>query len=314
MKHVLAIDIGGTKLAVGVVREDGTQLSRGRTPTDVPNGPDAAVERLIALCRQTVADAGLSLGDIALIGIGCGGPLDPRAGVTLNPPNLPGWEDFPLVKRVQEGLGRTAHLDNDANAAVLGEHRFGAGRGFAHLVYFTVSTGVGGGVVLDDRLYAGAHGNAAELGHLQVSYDGWPCACGGRGCLEAFCSGTNIARRAQQTASNRLIALAGGKERITTEHVLAAVREHDAPAMKVWADTVEVLSAGVASAINAFNPQRVIIGGGVTAAGPLLFEPLARLSLARAMKPLAAGVDVVPAQLGDQVGVMGAAAVALSKI
>ncbi len=311
-RYVLAIDIGGTKLAAGVVAEDGSQLSRGRAPTEVVKGPDAAVERLLGLSREVIAKAGSP--PIALVGIGCGGPLDPRTGVTLNPPNLPGWENFPLVARVRDGLGIAAYLDNDANAAVLGEHRFGAGRGYQHLVYFTVSTGVGGGVILDGRLYQGSTGNAAELGHLQVSYDGWACPCGGQGCVEAFASGTNIARRARATASERLIALAGSREAITTEHVVAAVREGDVEAAKVWEATVQVLAAGVASAINAFNPQRVIIGGGVTAAGPLLFEPLSRLALARAMKPLANGVDVVPAQLADQVGVMGAAAVALSHL
>lgn len=312
MRHVLAIDIGGTKLAAGVVGEDGTQLSKGRAPTEVEKGPHAAVERLIVLCRDVIAQA--QVPRVELAGIGCGGPLDPRTGVTLTPPNLPGWEDFPLVALVERGLGVKAYLDNDANAAVLGEHRFGAGRGFAHLVYVTLSTGIGGGVILDGRLYQGSNGNAAELGHLQVNYDGWACPCGGRGCLEAFASGTNIARRARESASPALIAMAGSREGITTEHVVAAVRENDAAAVRVWEETLEVLSAGVASMINAFNPQRVIIGGGVAAAGPLLFEPLSRLALARAMKPLAKGVDLVPAELGDQVGVMGAAAVALSHL
>lgn len=312
MRHVLAIDIGGTKLAAGVVREDGTQLSRGRAPTDVAKGPHAAVERLVALCKDVIAQAGV--GDVALIGIGCGGPLDPRTGVTLTPPNLPGWEDFPLVARVEQGLGVKAYLDNDANAAVLGEHRFGAGRGYQHLVYVTISTGVGGGVILDGRLYQGSNGNAAELGHLSMMWNGWECPCGSRGCIEAFCSGTNIARRARETASERLISLAGAREAITTEHVVAAVREGDGPATAVWSETMEVLGAGVASMINAFNPQRVIVGGGVASVGALLFEPLSRIALGRAMKPLAKGVDVVPAQLGDQVGVMGAAAVALSHL
>lgn len=314
MPHVLAIDIGGTKLAAGVVRDDGTQLSRGRVPTLVEQGPNAAIERLVALCRQVVADAKLELKDLALIGIGCGGPLDPRTGVTLTPPNLPGWEDFPLVAKVESALGLEAWLDNDANAAVLGEHRFGAGRGYQHLVYVTVSTGIGGGVILDGRLYQGATGNAAELGHLSVQYDGWECPCGSRGCLEAYASGTNIARRARLTASSALVKLAGSVEAITTHHVVEAVRAKDPAAVKVWDDTLEVLGAGVAGMINAFNPQRVIVGGGVTSAGALFFEPLARIALGRAMKPLARGVDLVPAQLGDQVGVMGAAAVALSKL
>jgi glucokinase len=300
---VLAIDIGGTKLAAGVVRDDGVQLSRGRVPTDVGQGPDAAVERLLALCRQVVAQAGLRLSELPAVGVGCGGPLDTRRGVTLAPPNLPGWDEFPLVSKLEAALGRPVHLDNDANAAALGEHRFGAGRGFRHLVYLTISTGIGGGVILDDRLYRGANGNAAELGHIQVSYDGWPCPCGGQGCIEAFASGTHIARRAREKT---------GRPELTSHDVVAGVRAGDSWALAVWDDTLQVLSAGIASMINAFNPQRVIIGGGVTAAGELLFEPLRRLALARAMKPLAQGVDLVPAQLEDQVGVMGAAAVAFA--
>jgi glucokinase len=303
MPHVLAIDIGGTKLAAGVVRDDGVQVSRGRVPTDVAKGPDAAVERLVALSHQVVAQAGLKLDDVSAIGVGCGGPLDPKKGVLLNPPNLPGWEHYPLVAKLQAALGRPVHLDNDANAAVLGEHRFGAGRGFHHLVYVTLSTGIGGGVILDDRLYRGANGNAAELGHIQVSYDGWRCPCGGQGCIEAYASGTNIARRAREKT---------GRAELTSHDVVTAARADEAWAVEVWNDTLQVLGAGVASMINAFNPQRVIIGGGVTAAGDLLFVPLRKLALGRAMKPLAAIVDIVPAELGDQVGVMGAAALALS--
>jgi glucokinase len=303
--HVLAIDIGGTKLAAGVVRDDGVQLSRGRSPTDVAQGPDAAMERLVTLCRQVVADARISLDDIAAVGVGCGGPLDTKRGVTLAPPNLPGWDEYPLVRKLESALGRPVQLDNDANAAALGEHRFGAGRGFEHLVYFTISTGIGGGVILGNRLYRGANGNAAELGHIQVKYDGWPCACGGQGCIEAFASGTNIARRAREKT---------GRADVTTQDVVSAARAKEPWALEVWDDTVQVLSAGIASAINAFNPQRVILGGGVTAAGDLLFEPVRRLALSRAMKPLAKGVDIVHAQLADQVGVMGAAAVALSAL
>jgi glucokinase len=299
---VLAIDIGGTKLAAAVVREDGTVVTRGRVPTEPEKGPAAALERLLELCRKLIGEAGFTVDALDGVGVASAGPLDGRRGVLLSAPNLSGWSEFPLVFTLEEGLGRSVRFENDASAAALAEHRFGAGRGFDHLVYFTLSTGIGGGVILDGRLYRGATGNAAELGHLQLSYDGWPCPCGGRGCLEAFASGSAIARRAREKT---------GRGTLTTPEVVEAVRAKEAWAVALWDETMQVLGAGIASTINAFNPQRIILGGGVTAAGELLFEPLRRIALGRAMPALAKGVDVVPAQLGDDVGVLGAAALAL---
>jgi glucokinase len=299
---VLAIDIGGTKLAAAVVREDGVVVTRGRVPTQPEKGPAAALERLLGLCRQLIGEAGLTVDALDGVGVASAGPLDARRGVLLSPPNLVGWSEFPLVFTLEEGLGRSVRFENDASAAALAEHRFGAGRGLDHLVYFTLSTGIGGGVILDGRLYRGATGNAAELGHLQLSYDGWPCPCGGRGCLEAFASGSAIARRAREKT---------GRSTLTTPDVVEAVRAKEPWAVALWDETMEVLGAGIASTINAFNPQRIILGGGVTAAGELLFEPLRRIARGRAMPALAKGVDVMPAQLGDDVGVLGAAASAL---
>ena len=193
---VLGIDIGGTKLAVGLVTPAGELLAQVREPSRASEGPDALIERAVGMSRAALAEAGLSLDAIGAIGVGCGGPLDPWRGVVLNALNNPGWIDIPLVARLEEALGRPTFLDNDANAPALGEHRFGAGRGVRHLVYLTISTGVGGGLILDDRLYRGENGYAGELGHISVRVGGRPCHCGSTGCIEAYCSGTNIAIRA----------------------------------------------------------------------------------------------------------------------
>ncbi|MGE5676360.1 MAG: ROK family protein, partial [Mycobacterium leprae] len=285
-KVILGIDIGGTKLAAGVVTMDGRQISEDRVPSYASEGPDAVIERLIALCRRVVELAGVSWEQIIAAGVGCGGPLDPKTGVIMEPPNLPGWIDIPLVDRLQKALGIPVYLDNDANAAALGEFRFGAGRGVQNLVYLTVSTGIGGGIIIGGQLYQGENGNAGELGHMSVSYNGRACNCGGRGCLEAYCSGTSIATRAREAVAaddsySLLLKLAGTPERITAETLAAALDQYDPMAMQVWAETIEILGAGIASVINVFNPQRVVLGGGITNFGDKLFVPLRQQAMGR---------------------------------
>lgn len=313
---ILGIDIGGTKLAVGVATPGGRLLSDLQRPSDAADGPDAMIERVVEMSRAVVADAGLELEQIDAIGIGCGGPLDPWRGVILNALNNPGWINVPLVAHIEAELGRPAQLDNDANAAALGEHRFGAGRGVASMVYLTVSTGVGGGLILDDRLYHGANGNAGELGHISVRVSGGrPCHCGSVGCIEAYCSGTNIAERMRE-------ALAGGATSsirrdpadITAADVADAARDGDPLAGTVWAESMELLGGGIVSIIHAFNPELVVLGGGVTRAGDLFFDPVRRVVAERAMPWLAEAVRIVPAELGGMTGVLGAVAVAVERI
>lgn len=311
---ILGIDIGGTKLAAGVATADGEVLAHGRRPSGAADGPDAMIERTVELARAVVADAGLSLGEVARIGIGCGGPLDPWRGVILNALNNPGWIDVPIVARIEEALGRPAYLDNDANAAAMGEHRFGAGRGVRNLVYLTVSTGVGGGVILDDRLISGENGNAAELGHISVKVDGRPCHCGAIGCIETYCSGTAIADRTREQLAatddpSRLRDLA--PMAITAEVVSAAARDGDPLAGAIWDETMTLLGAGITSIIHAFNPRLVILGGGVTRSGEQLFEPVRRTVAERAMPWLRQVVRIEPAALGEMTGILGAVAVAL---
>lgn len=298
---ILGLDIGGTKLAAGVLAPDASLLGWQVGPSSA-DGPDAVIERLIALARQGVADSGVGWEKIEAIGVGVGGPLDAERGVVLNPPNLPGWQDVHLGALLEAALRRPIAMDNDANAAVLGEHRFGAGRGTRNMVYLTISTGIGGGVIEDGCLLRGATGNAAEIGHMSLCYDGWPCVCGGRGCLEAFASGTNIARRYRE---------AGGAPGATAKDVAERAAAGDALASRAWDDTTEVLGAAIASAINLFDPEIVVLGGGVTGAGEMLFEPVRRIARSRVLRRAAAAVPIVPSALGTQLGVYGAAAVAL---
>jgi glucokinase len=301
---VLAFDIGGTKLAAGVVDAAGTVHSFAVVPTDAARGPEDGMRRLFELGRRTVSESGIPWEQIELIGIGCGGPLDPVSGVLIAPPHLTGWVDVPLVERAEEALGRPAVLENDATAAAAGEHRFGAGAGTSNMIYLTISTGVGGGSVVDGRLYRGASGNGGELGHVTVDWQGRVCrGCGRRGCLEAYVSGTSIAERAAEA----------GLTGATAADVAAAAREGDARAIAVWDETVEALACGVTSIVNLFDPELVVVGGGVSATGEQLLAPVRERVHAQAMDPAGRSVRIVTAALGDRVGVVGAAAIAIER-
>ena len=314
--HVLALDVGGTKLAAGVVARDGSVRSRLVAPSRVEEGPDAMIARHLQLGRDAVEESGVLWAGIRAVGIACGGPLDPRAGIIQSPLSLPGWDDIPLVAIVSEALNRPAVVDNDATAAALAEWWYGAGarREVQDLVYLTISTGVGGGLVLDGRVYRGAEWNAGELGHLTVDYRGRRCACGRRGCLEAYASGTNIAARARE-------ALAGGDEpsslraipALTARDVAEASAAGDALAGRIWTETTEMLGSAVANILDVFNPELVVLGGGVTRAGRQLLDPVREIGLRLAMPPARRSADVVLAGLGEDIGVVAAAALAFER-
>lgn len=300
-RRVLGLDIGGTKLAAGVVDVEGVVGGFVVQPTDAERGPDDVLARLWQLGRRAVAESGAAWADVEAVGIGCGGPLDSRRGVLIAPLHLRGWHDVPVTALAEDALERPAVLDNDGTAAAAGEHRHGAGRGTRNMIYLTVSTGVGGGVVIDGRLHRGPTGNGGELGHVTVDWRGRPCrGCGRRGCLEAYASGTSIAERAQEAG------MAGA----TAEDVAASARAGDPVASRVWAETCEALACGVTSLANLFEPELVVIGGGVSRAGEQLLGPVRDAVEAQAMGSPRGGTRVVLAALGDAVGVVGAAAAA----
>lgn len=307
---VLALDIGGTKLAAGLVELTGRVRSFLVAPTPAAAGPGPVLDVLFALGRKAVADAGTVWSDVAAVGIGCGGPLDADRGVLLAPPHLPGWRDVPVTALAEEAFGMPAALENDGTAAAEAEHLFGAGVGTTELVYLTLSTGVGGGVVLDGRVYRGARGNGAELGHVLVDWQGRPCrGCGGRGCLEAYVSGTSIAERACELLHNG--SSLSTVDSVTAVEVAAHAAAGDPLAVRVWRETIEALGCGLTSIVNMLEPELIVLGGGVTRAGDALVAPTREVVRAAAMTPGGRTVRVERAALGDQVGVVGAAAVAM---
>ena len=313
-QHILGIDIGGTKLAVGVSTAQGQLLSTERIPTNSGEGPDRVLVRLAEVCHRVMDKAGVKV-DAA--GVGCVGPLDQKTGYVINPVNLHGWKEVPLVDTLKRHLNIPVFLDNDANAAALGEHRFGAGRGVANMVYLTISTGIGGGIIINHQLYQGENGNAGELGHMSVNFAGRPCGCGNLGCIEQYASGTAIATRAREAVKaagntdTALLSLAGTIDQINGQVVVQAVLQGDPLACGVWDETIVALGSCMVSVIHIFNPRRIVLGGGITNAGDLLFVPLRKQTKKHAMPTLHDICDIVPAELGDQVGVMGAVAVGL---
>lgn len=313
---VLGLDIGGTKLAAGVVTGRGRILARAVVPSHADEGPSSMIERLLELGRAVVAESGVSWSSLSGIGIACGGPLDPWTGTILSPPNLPGWDRIPLTDMVSRGLGPPAVVENDATAGALAEWWFGAGRSRSidDLVYLTISTGIGGGLVLDGRLYRGVTGNAGELGHLTVMYQGRQCGCGRRGCLEAYASGTNIGARAREALALGEPSSLGALATVTARDVAEAAAAGDRLASRIWDETLEMLGSALANIVDVFDPALIVLGGGVTRAGDQLLQPVREIALRLAYGPAASSTEIVLAGLGEQHDVVSAAVVALDRL
>ena len=312
MRYIVGIDLGGTNIVAGTVSEDGSEiLGVLSEPTGAEGGADAVVDRIVRLAKKSIAASKVQ--DIAGVGIGSPGPLDTKTGVVLLTPNL-GWVNMPLRDRVAAGLGLPAALDNDANCAIYGEWWRGAARGVDYVVGLTIGTGIGGGIVLGGDVYRGASDIAGEIGHMTIDSTGRLCKCGNYGCLEAYASGPAIAARAtegtQAGADTSLPRYVDNDlSKITAQVVYQAAHDGDEFALEVVRDTAKFLGAGVASLINIFNPQVVVICGGVTLAGDKLFVPLRGEVKRRAFKPAVDVCRILPGELPGTAGVYGAAAV-----
>ncbi|HUH13510.1 MAG TPA: ROK family protein [Longimicrobiales bacterium] len=317
-KWIVGVDLGGTNIVVGVMPFEGGEL-RGlrKASTEAVRGPKFVVDRISAMIRDAMeevrATEGAAEDGFVGVGIGSPGPLDRRTGTVLNTPNL-GWRNFPLRDLIANGVGLPATLDNDAHCATYGEWWVGAGRNVDTLVGFTLGTGIGGGIVLDGEILHGVSDAAGEIGHMTIDSTGRKCKCGNYGCLEAYASGPAIALRAveglESGAESLLPDLVGGKlEDITAATVYEAVVVGDTYANEVMKETAKFLGAGIASIINILNPGMVVVAGGVTRAGDHLFVPLRAEIRRRAFKSSVDACQVVPAELIDTAGVIGAAAV-----
>ena len=293
---LLGIDVGGTKTAAGVVGADGGLRSYVREPTPRAAAGEDLFAAVLALAERAAAEAATPP---VAAGVGCGGPMRFPDGV-VSPLHIAAWRGFPLRARLERALGLPVVVDNDAKAFALGQARFGAGRGARCLLGMVVSTGVGGGVVEDGRLRHGATGNAGHVGHVVVSPRGPRCECGARGCVTAYASGPGLAARARAAL---------GRD-VTAAEVAAAAAAGDPLARSLLREAGVALARGIAAAANVLDLDRVVIGGGVSRAGAVLFDPL-RAALPRWTRlDFLAGLEVMPVERPDEAGVLGAAALA----
>lgn len=304
----VGVDVGGTKIAAGVVAEDGTILRRTRRETRSDDA-DAIISSIIDVARELAAAE-----SVAAVGVGSAGFVDAQRSTVLFAPNL-AWRDVPVRDRVMAATGLPTVVENDANSAAWGEFRFGAAADLEHMVCVTIGTGVGGGIVLGGELYRGAHGIGAEIGHIQLVPDGLLCGCGLRGCLEQYASGTALVREATALAKERpddaaqLLALAGGEPAgITGPLVTQAARAGDPAAVASFEQVGRWLGDGLATLTSMLDPEVFVIGGGASEAGDLLLVPTAaRLAEKITGKGHRPEPEVRPATLGNDAGLVGAA-------
>jgi len=301
----LAIDLGGTWFRVAAISRGGDVVARLQRPTAAQRAAEEVVRDLCAGVRE-IRDQ-VTNRQIVGLGVSAPGPLDPEAGVIIEAPGLPQWRNVPLTRLLEEELGLSVALGNDANLAALGEARCGAGRGAAHLVYLTVSTGVGGGMIVDGRLLLGVRGLAGESGHMNIWPDGAPCGCGNRGCLEAYASGAGLVRLAHDAiAAGRPTELVAHGADLRAVDIAESADRGDPLARELFHQAGTALGIGVRNLLHLFNPSAVVIGGGVSRAGAILWEPMLAVVDADRYGTFRSDARILQAELGDDPGLVGA--------
>ncbi len=314
-RQVLALDVGGTNFRLALVGEDGSILRQCRGSNPSEDGPGDAIRTILEAAGELLS--GVERGALSGMGIAIAGLVTPKTGVLLTSPNLLSWYNTPVKDIFERELGIPVHVGNDANMAVLGEHRFGAGVGSDDVIYITWSTGIGGGVIAGGRLLTGSRGFAAELGHMTIDLNGPKCNCGNIGCLEMMASGTAIARLAAEAlsggAASAMTGLTrGGPATVTARTVAEAARSGDRLALDILRTAATNLGVGLVNLVHMFNPEIIVLGGGVSQSGDILFPTVREVVAERAMPDYS--VRIEPAALGDDCGLLGAAALVLEDL
>jgi len=316
---VLGIDLGGTKILTAVANSRGEMLSRDHSITPAGEGHGVVIQSILESVHRSLNQAEVGISELTAIGIGAPGVSNPETGILFTSPNLAGWQDVPLRDIVEKELGKKAFLINDANAAAVGEFYFGAGRGARNFIYVTISTGIGAGIIIDGRIYTGALGTAGEVGHITIDDNGPICHCGNRGCWATLASGTALAREAryqiEQGAKTSILDYAGGTmENLTAEVIHKAAEAGDSLARKLIDQVGYYFGVGLANLINIFDPELIVVGGGLSNIGDMLLEPAFKVAGDRAFKEAYKAVRFALAELGRNSGVLGAAAFALEEM
>lgn len=312
MAKRIGIDVGGTNVKIALVDDKGKIIYSNTVPTYAKMGYEYTVNNIKQAIKDLMKETNTTPKDIEGIGFDLPGQVDYKTGIVKRITNLPGWVDIPIAKMIEDEFHIPTKIDNDVRCAALGELKFGAGKGCENFVCITVGTGIGSGIVINGKIVRGAANAAGEIGHIKLQMTGGPiCGCGDTGCLEAFASGPAIVAMAQdyikggKSTKFREMAAAEGGE-ITPYMVAKAAEEGDAVAKRIFEIIGEYIGIGLSSVINLLNPEKVIIGGGVAESGDLLLDPIRRTIKERAMTVAGSSVEIVPAQLGNSAGVIGA--------
>lgn len=312
----IGVDIGGTSFKLGLVDTRGRVIERAFFETPRTASRLRTLNILCAHIALLAASARRRRLTLAGVGLGAPGPIDVERGFVYFFPNIPGWVDTPLRRLLEKKSGLPVWLDNDASAMALAEHRFGAGRGSRNMIALTLGTGVGGGIVLDGKLFHGAHFSAAEIGHIAINENGPRCGCGSNGCVETYVGNgyftAEIRRRLKSGKKSVLSSWMAGGETLTPLLAARAARRGDRLALNLWEETGAHLGTALAGLVNVLNPERIVIGGGVAQSGALLFKPLKRALKKKAFPIAVRSVKVMPAALGVDAGLIGAAALSFA--
>ena len=315
-QYCLGIDIGGTKCAVIAGTEEMQILKRTSFPTETSKGPGHAINLLLKSASEIVENLGK--GKLKAIGISCGGPLDSVKGIVQSPPNLPGWNDIPIVNLFRDIFNVPVFLQNDANACALAEWKFGAGKGTRNMIFLTFGTGMGGGIIIDGRLYSGTNDLAGEVGHIRLADDG-PRAYGKKGSFEGFCSGTGIALLARQIVSEKFALKQSVSfcekpeniDKISARDVAEAALSGDKTAIKILEISGEYLGKGLSLLIDILNPQKIVIGSIYTRCRQFIEPACLEIIKQEALEQARVVCSIVPAALGEEVGDYASLSVAM---
>lgn len=316
-KYILGIDLGGTNIKMGCFDTNLKLISKISVPTGVEMGPEAIVEKFYSTSKELLKQNGLSLENVCAVGIGSPGPVNLTEGVVLAAPNFPLFKNAPLKDMVAKRLGKPTILENDANAACWAEHVIGAGKGSDHMIMLTLGTGIGGGIITDGKLIHGPSGGAAELGHIIIYPDGRTCACGQKGCVEAYASANSTAARAteaiQEGAKSSLSAILKEQGKITCKDVFVQVANGDAVAKEIVDGTAKALALICVQLANMTDPQSIVFAGGMIAAGDLLLDQIRQFYKQYIGHLFNRGsLKLCYATLGEDAGIIGASSLALS--
>jgi len=315
-KLAIGVDLGGSNIKAGIVDAHGAVLRDTTIPAEAHLGPTHVIEQIERSIRNLLDAFPNGLKEFVGIGVGSPGSVDLDGGTVKYPPNFPGW----TVVRLGEALHKKFHLpievDNDANAAAIGEARFGAGVDYKDFIMITLGTGVGGGLILDGKIYRGPFGGAGEIGHITIDYNGPLCNCGNRGCVEAYVGAKYLTRRAiervQSHPESKILRLAeNDMSKIDPKIVSLAAQQGDGTALDILQETGTYLGVGLASVVNLLDLRIIIIGGAIAGAGKPLFDAVRESVKAHVLKPMTEGLEVLPAKLGNKAGILGAAALVL---